>query len=505
MKINISATIKTAVAPLLLLLWLVVFANEAHAAIDNANVLDNVLARYSAAASSWAATVTARASWLFWSLVLMSMVWTFGMMALRKADIGEFFAEFVRFTVFTGFFWWLLINGPTFAVGIMDSLRTIGATATGTGSSLVPSGIVDIGFDIFFKVLDQSSVWSPVDSTVGILISGAILVILALIGVNMLLLLVSGWFLAYAGVFFLGFGGARWTSDMAINYYKTVLNIAAQLFTMVLLVGIGKSFVDQYYTNMSAGLSLKELGVMMIVAVVLLALINKLPALVGGLAMGGGTHSLGGGIGGGAAVGATAMAAAAIASGGAAIAASAANAAGGGQAIMAAISKASQNVSGGTDIVSRMAGGMGGLGGGGGYQGGDSGGGASPLASVMDGPGSGPSSFAPGSEALSSNSGPGGGSSGGGGGPSFTTIGRVAADTAANLAKGGWDTAKAKAAAGVDATKSRISQTIGGQVASAIKGQEINFDGNSLAGANDRAVDAESEIAAFRDRETKAS
>jgi hypothetical protein len=27
---------------------------------------------------------------------------------------------------------------------------------------------------------------------------------------------------------------------MAIGYYKTVLNIAAQLFTMVLLVGIGK-------------------------------------------------------------------------------------------------------------------------------------------------------------------------------------------------------------------------------------------------------------------------
>jgi type IV secretion system protein VirB6/type IV secretion system protein TrbL len=40
----------------------------------------------------------------------------------------------------------------------------------------------------------------------------------------MLLLLASGWVLAYGGVFFLGFGGSRWTSDLAINYYKTVLN-----------------------------------------------------------------------------------------------------------------------------------------------------------------------------------------------------------------------------------------------------------------------------------------
>jgi len=500
-----TAGIKGSTILLFLLLGVVVLSTEAHAVINNSGVLDDVLTRYATAAATWGATITARASWLFWSLVLMSMVWTFGMMALRKADIGEFFAEFVRFTVFTGFFWWLLTNGPTFAVGIMDSLRTIAGNATGTGADLVPSGIVDIGFDIFFKVLDKTSVWDPIDSSVGIILSGTILVILSLVGVNMLLLLVSGWILAYAGVFFLGFGGARWTSDMAINYYKTVLNIAAQLLTMVLLVGIGKSFVDQYYTNMSAGLTLKELGVMMIVAVILLALVNKLPAMIGGLAMGGGTHAMGGGFGGGAAVGAAAMAAAAIASGGAAIAASAANAAGGGQAIMAAISKASQNVSGGTDIVSRMAGGMGGLGGGGGGQsGGDSGSGASPLASVMDGPGS---------EALASNSGQGGGSSGpggpggggGGGGSSFSTTGKVVADTAANLAKGGWDTAKAKAAAGVGATKDRISQTMGGQIAAAIKGQSTVFDGNSLAGNNDRTVDVESEVAAFRDRETKAS
>jgi len=279
---------------LFVLLWLAFFSIEAQAAIDNAGVLDNVLNRYSAAASGWAGFITARATWLFWTLAVISMVWTFGFMALRKADIGEFYAEFIRFTIFTGFFWWLLTNGPNFATDIMSSLRTIAGSASGTGSTLTPSGIVDIGFDIFFKVLDQSSVWSPVDSAAGILISAAILIILALIGVNMLLLLVSGWILAYAGVFFLGFGGSRWTSDMAINYYKTVLNIAAQLFTMVLLVGIGKSFVDQYYNAMSAGISLKELGVMMIVAVVLLALVNKLPAMVGGLAMGGGTHALGG-------------------------------------------------------------------------------------------------------------------------------------------------------------------------------------------------------------------
>ena len=64
------------------------------------------------------------------------------------------------------------------------------------------------------------------DSFIGVALSVGILALLAIIAVNMLLLLVSVWLLMYAGIFFLGFGGSRWTSDMAINYYKTVLGVS---------------------------------------------------------------------------------------------------------------------------------------------------------------------------------------------------------------------------------------------------------------------------------------
>ena len=86
-----------------LLLCLALLSCSARAEIDNTGVLDNVLSRYSAIAATWAATITTHATRLFWTLATISMVWTFGMMALRKSDIGEFFAEFVRYTIFTGF------------------------------------------------------------------------------------------------------------------------------------------------------------------------------------------------------------------------------------------------------------------------------------------------------------------------------------------------------------------------------------------------------------------
>ena len=114
------------------------------------------------------------------------------------------------------------------------------------------------------------------------------MVVAALIGANMLLLLCAAWLLAYAGVFFLGFGGSRWTSDIAINYYKKILEVGASLFTMILLLGVGQSFIDAYYSKMNQGqdIEFSDMGVMLVVAIILLFLVEKVPPLVCGVVTG---------------------------------------------------------------------------------------------------------------------------------------------------------------------------------------------------------------------------
>lgn len=441
----------------LLVMALLLFAVQAHAQtpVDSAGLLDNILNRFSQVASTWSGKMVSYASWLFWGLVMLSMVWTYGMMALRKADIQEFLAETIRFLAVTGFFWWILVNGPAIANAIINSLRQIAADASGLGNSLSPSGIVDIGFDIASKVIDQSSIWSPVNSGVGILIACVILVVLALVGVNMLLLLISGWLLSYGAVFLLGFGGGRWTSDIAISYYKTVLGIAMQLFAMILIVGIGKSFIDQYYAATSSGaITMKALLVMLVASVVLLVLVNKVPPMFASI-VGGGGHTAGiGSFGAGAALGAAATAAAAAATAGAAVMAGATSAAGGASALKSAFQAAQQNMANGTGMFS----GGGSSGGGSGSIGGSSGG--------------------------SSPSGSGGS---GGFASAMGTAGRFAADVGANLAKGAGQVAKDKAANMLDAAKERVVQTTGGKIASEINSNvqqsasgAASFAGDSL-------------------------
>ncbi|NMY07234.1 P-type conjugative transfer protein TrbL [Pseudomonas veronii] len=438
---------------------LALYSTAASAQLTNQGMLDQVVTEFATRAASWQTVVMNAAMFLFWTLGTISLIFTFGFMALRKADIGEFFAEFIRFILFFGFFLWLLRNGPAFANSIIQSLARIGEQASGV-ASVTPSGIVDIGFMILKQALGNSSVWSPVDSFIGVALSVGILVLLAVIAVNMLLLLVSGWLLMYAGIFFLGFGGSRWTSDMAINYYKTVLGVAVQIMTMVLLVGIGNDLLSSFYARMNTGtLNFEELGVMLVFCVALLMLVNRVPPLVAGIITGSGVGGAGGigNFGAGAAMAAAGMATGGAAMAGKAMISGAAGATGGASAVQAAFQKASASMSTGGDMPS-----MGSIMGG--KSDGGSGGGAAGTA--------GGSPFAQAAGFGGSDS----GSSGGG----FARAAKLATGTASELAKGVGSQMK-------QGFQERVNETAGGKMAASIREsmeskEAGQFEGNSLGG-----------------------
>lgn len=527
-----------------LFIMLLIITTDASAAIDNYGLMDDILQKFKDNASKWANIIEDAATRLFWTLVLISMVWTFGMMLLRKADIGEFFAEFFRFTVFTGFFWWLLDNGPVFARAIIDSLTQLGGSAASLTSftgTFTPSSIVEIGFILLGKAFAESSGWSPIDSFIGVILALVILALTALIAVNMLLLLISAWILAYGGIFFLGFGGSRWTSDMAINYYKTVLGIAAQIMTMILLIGIGKSLIFDYYNNMKSGIDFSEMAVVMIVVLVIFVLTNKVPALIAGIITGASVGGMGiGQFGAGAMVGAAGMAAAAAAVGGAMMAAGATQGAGGVSALMAAFSQANANVASGSDVLTSLWGGGSGGGGGNDPSGGGPGGGglpgtgntplaeaagfASPMGSSAstggDYGGTAANSSGDASDAVADNSTASSGQDNSSGNEgtadssqhastdsgsstpqqpkggfmasaamAASTATKIAADTGANLAKGSGSIVKDKAANVVDKAKGAISQTAGGKIASEIRNPgstaQVRQDKQDIAAAGE--------------------
>ena len=463
--------------------FLLFLSINAEAAITNKDIYDTVLKDFKTAAVTWRNVIEVAATWLYWLLVTISMVFTFGFMILRKADIGELFAEFIRFTIFVGFFWWLLTNGPNFANDIIESLKIIAGNASGFGSKLSPSSIVDIGFEIVFRTIDWMDITSPLDSLVGIIMATIIFILISLIGFNILLLFVTSWILIYAGIFFLGFGGSRWTSDIAINYFKTVLGLAIQILAVILIVGIGKTFIDGYFLNMSKAIEIKEYFIMVVTTLIIYLLIDKVPPFLSGVITGASIGHNAGSVGTG-----TAMAAAAATMGTAALAmkSAAASIGGASSAVYNSVTQAAENVGDGSDIVSQM------MGGGGNGSKNESSSGSSPLGEAMGFSNDSPVSSSMGSKAASF----------------MADTGKMVADSTANLAQGGWNTMKENAS-------EAMSGTIGGKIANQIKsssetngnngGADMDDDGNNLSASfsnTDTTLDEEAEISAFRDKDS---
>lgn len=492
---NPALVIFSAVIGLLLL------ATDASAAINNDGIMDAVLNRFQSNASSWASIFESAATRLFWTLVLISMVWTFGMMALRKADIGEFFAELVRFTVFTGFFWWLLINGPAFARSIINSLRQLGGAAAGLSgysANFTPSEVVDIGFIMLGKTFAESTLWSPIDSAFGIVLGLIVLAMTVMIAVNVLMLYISSWIMAYGGIFFLGFGGSRWTSEMAINYFKAVLGLAVQIMAMILIIGIGVSLINDYYTKMQAGIELSELVVIAVVIFTILLLTNKVPQLLSGIITGHAPGGMGiGQFGAGAMLGAAGTAAAATAMAGSMISSGAAEAAGGMSALKAAFSAANTGSSGtGGEILAAASD----MAAGGAYSGSESSGIAGeipfgkPAGSSSDISGDSTTSISPDTQGDQT---PG------------NNISASSGGFFSSLAHGAADVAKAKVDSVMESAKERIADTTGGRIADAIQARASDSasssGGNSLGSADETEVDMAAEVAAFVGTDTKQS
>ncbi|EIZ1365219.1 P-type conjugative transfer protein TrbL [Vibrio parahaemolyticus] len=407
--------------------WLTIISKPANATIETNGVLDEVAVHFLTVSSSWAGVITNHASWLFWLLGTISLVWTGGNLLLKQADIREFFAEFTRFIITFGFFLWLLRNGPKFSASIIDSLRIIGAQAAGLPRKLTPSEPISIAFDIITKSSEAYSYTSPFDNLAIFIITLLILVCMTVVAANVLLSLVSAWVLTYAGIFVLGFGGSKWTSDIAINYFRSVLSIALKLMTMTLMIGVAMSIMDSFYAELSANTSMKELLVIFVVSVVLMLLIHSVPNVVASLIPGSGSATSSGN------VSASAMAGAAMTTGGMA-AGAAMGAAGGASALQAAFKAASNS-----EMLDSMTGSIG-----------------SDSSPTSEDPGTGdtPFSHASGMQMNSSSV-----------VASTAKAGRIAAGAGVNLAKGIGDIAR-----------NRISQTAGGRLAETIKTQSNQED-----------------------------
>ena len=253
------------------------------------DVVSNLLEQFNA--FQFPDTILKSANYLFWSLATISLVWTMGMLLLRRGDIGEFFLELVRFIIITGFFSWLLTNASSadpqqgFVNMIINSFVKMGDAMPGNSGLLGPpaNNVADIGLRVFNQVMEQSTDWPDGDKLIAGSLAIMILMALTLVAAQLVLVLIMAWLLAYGGIFLLGFGGSRWTSPLAISYYKHVVAVGTALLSLALVIAFGQIFLNSMSVPLTTGgvaVTLEALAAMLMAALLMVVLCIKVPGLL---------------------------------------------------------------------------------------------------------------------------------------------------------------------------------------------------------------------------------
>ena len=300
MRLNISFLQKTPVWVFFCFCAVVLLLSpiESHAAVSvDYLTLNQTMNDFENATRTWQDIFQNAAISLFWLLVPVAMVWRFGQIAMQGGGATEALAELVRFTIFVGFYWWLVKYGCTIAEAILKTMQQLAGRAVGTNGSLDPADIVNLGLNTLLLVVKKDYpqiVLTNIGQDISILfiIAACMLfaIICAVVAINLLLAIVTVYILMYAGIIILGFGATSWTSEMAIGYFRSVFNASMRVAGMILVVGVCENVIkhvsDKVLTEQNFQDSFIIISELLITAVMMYLLTEKIPDQLASLTSG---------------------------------------------------------------------------------------------------------------------------------------------------------------------------------------------------------------------------
>lgn len=261
------------------LLILVLITNNAHADLVNSGA-NSIVDAFRTKTTNWGDKLLPMAKQLFWLLAFIEFAWAMIGLAFRSNDLGDWVSTIINQIMFISLFYWFLINSTSFGKDILNSFRIAGEQAG--GASLAPTQIFNNGIEIVSKMLDSISITSPIDSLSMAIASIVVIACFALIAAFTILAIVESYFVIYAGILFMGFGGSRWTKDYAVKTLQYAVSVGAKIFVLALILGIANSMIGDWVTAFNAK---KNLDVILIIgcSIVFVALVKIIPDLVQGL------------------------------------------------------------------------------------------------------------------------------------------------------------------------------------------------------------------------------
>jgi type IV secretion system protein TrbL len=249
----------------------------------SAEVVVNMIDQFKNASQTWQAAILQEAQFIFWCLAFIGLAFTLTISAIRGPSLAGFAVALVQWLAFTGVALWAMQGGPQFTHAIIHSFYQLAGNASGQGADLKPTVFIDLALGLYQKIVQHESLYH-IGQAVGAELAGlSILACAAWTTCNLIKVLCASWVFASVGTIFLSFGALGITRDIAFNFYRSALGIAAKVMVMVLLMGVGVTFLQGVADSLGTAPSGVGLGVFAVSCFVLAVLSQSLPNMVAGV------------------------------------------------------------------------------------------------------------------------------------------------------------------------------------------------------------------------------
>ncbi|MBN3815194.1 P-type conjugative transfer protein TrbL [Paraburkholderia sp. Se-20369] len=285
------------VAVIAMLLLTAVLSAHAQSTDSSFSLLNGVQAKFQPLQYQWGAKIRVYAQRLFWALAAVDFGWTCITYIIDKNDIADMLGSLVRKVMTLSFFFILLKMSDTWIPMIINSFAQIGQDAGGSSTSATPDQIVSTGWSTalaMFQALSNKGMTEKIAMALPITALSILCFLSFLfVAVQLLVTLIETYIAIGGGIIMLGFGGSRWTTDMASKYMQYAVATGIKLMVIYLIVGAGQTLFDQN-TMIDADALLKSCMTAMGAGFVYAYLAFQVPSMASAMMSGSPTMTAGG-------------------------------------------------------------------------------------------------------------------------------------------------------------------------------------------------------------------
>lgn len=254
-------------------LFLVLLFSSPALAVEDSN---NILALIQNGLKNWIPTVKTACLYVFFALATINLVWTFGMMALRGFELGEFLAELVKKILYIGIFIFLF-NVDYWLNILFDSFSQL-ATNVSAGVKITPNNIIDKAIDIVLIIIN--SLGFSAESFFKIIAGFLILIAFVFMAIDLLLVYIKFYLINIVAFFALALGGLVHFKQIGLNPILTAIKVGVELFVIQALMALAITSIQVALNQLSKEVSF-DLILQTLVMSMIFAVITKLvPTLI---------------------------------------------------------------------------------------------------------------------------------------------------------------------------------------------------------------------------------